>query len=123
MQAGNSITFYVPMYNPAYGTLKFRVNKGCGFSGYSGVTVLPGYGCGGSYKTNIFPNPVSDELQLEIIRENGDEIPANTIGTEGFKIGIYGQSGKEVFSFKTSDNQVTLDVSRFYYLHILHKRD
>lgn len=65
-QNQNSITLYVPSYNSQYGTVLASVNNGCGTSGYSGITVYPGFGCGGSYYMSVYPNPAKEELVVEM---------------------------------------------------------
>ncbi|TAL75072.1 MAG: hypothetical protein EPN88_03430 [Bacteroidetes bacterium] len=53
-QYQNTIRLQTPMY-PYYGTVRVSITNACGTSAYSGITVYPGYGCGGYY--TIYPNP------------------------------------------------------------------
>ncbi len=124
-QSANFITLYVPS-NPVYGTVRFRVNNGCGYSEYSGITVFPGYSCSsGMYDVNVYPNPVSDELNLVMLGESGNEIQKENSTDQDFEISLYDVKGHQVSSFKTKETKITIDVSKikngFYYLHILYK--
>ena len=47
-----------------YGTVRVKIDNGCGFSNYSGITVYPGY-CGGYYMS-FSPNPTTGETTLTI---------------------------------------------------------
>ena len=67
-QSTNTIRLYVPSGNSQYGTVRVTVNNGCGATGPTGVTVFPGYSCGGfltSGEFTIYPNPASEQLTIE----------------------------------------------------------
>ncbi len=49
---------------PDYGTVRVSITNACGTSGYSGITVYPGSGCGGYY--SLYPNPASDNVTILI---------------------------------------------------------
>ena len=68
-QMDDWIRLRVPLYNPNYGTVRVSVTNECGPSGYTGITVYPGWGCGGYY--SVFPNPSAYEI--EIIANSQDE--------------------------------------------------
>jgi hypothetical protein len=125
-QSANFITLYVPSYNPDYGTVRFRVNNGCGYSDYSGITVYSGYNCtSGIYDVNVYPNPVSDEVNLVMLGESGNKIQKDKSPDQDFEISLYDVKGYQVSAFKTRETEITIDVSKlkngFYYLHILYK--
>lgn len=71
-QASNYITLYVPQSNPSYGPVQFTVNNGCGNSS-NGVTAFPGYGCP-TYLLKTFPNPVSDEITIELAQVDDNQL-------------------------------------------------
>jgi len=63
-QWDNKIQLRTPQYNMNYGTVRVKINNGCDFSNYSGITVYPGY-CGGYYMS-FTPNPTTGETVLTI---------------------------------------------------------
>ena len=63
-QNQNYIRLKTPMYNPQYGTVRVAINNTCGISGLSGITVYPGYNCGGYYMA--FPNPSSSYVDIDV---------------------------------------------------------
>jgi hypothetical protein len=63
----NTIRLKTPLYNPDYGTVRASITNACGTSGYTGVTVYPGY-CGGYYMSS--PNPGSDYIDIDILPSN-----------------------------------------------------
>ena len=76
-QSTNTIRLYVPTYNAQYGAVRVSVNNGCGSSGFTGVTVFPGYSCGGFLTTGgftIYPNPADEQLTIE----QTENTPSNT---------------------------------------------
>jgi len=62
-QWDNNIQLQTPQYNMTYGTVRVRITNACGTSGYSGITVYPGY-CGGYYMA--FPNPSSSYVDIDV---------------------------------------------------------
>lgn len=125
-QSGNQITLYVPSSNPSYGTVRFRVDNGCGYSGYSGVTVFPGYSCGSfPYSIKIYPNPATEEFQLEIEQFDDNEIQKQALGNENFDVEFFGPMGSRIASYSFTERKKTIDVRGlkpgFYYLHIRYK--
>ena len=61
-QMDNWIRLRVPQYNPNYGTVRVSITNYCGSSNYTGITVYPGWGCGGYY--SVFPNPSDSEIEI-----------------------------------------------------------
>jgi hypothetical protein len=59
----NNITLQTPA-SPDFGTVRVAITNACGTSGYSGITVYPGYNCGGYY--SLYPNPASTIVNIEI---------------------------------------------------------
>jgi len=69
-QSANSISYYVPANSPDYGAVQASIYNGCGsYSGYSGITVFPGYSCGGSFSLSVFPNPASSDLTIALLAD------------------------------------------------------
>ena len=67
-QADNTIRLKTPMYNPDYGTVRAKITNACGTSSeYSGITVYPGYNCGGYYMAS--PNPTVEYTEIDIASE------------------------------------------------------
>jgi len=66
-QWDNNILLQTPQYNMTYGTVRVKTTNACGTSGYSGITVYPGYNCGGYYMAA--PNPSSSYVDIDIITE------------------------------------------------------
>jgi len=138
-QGQNYITLSVPQYSqPDYGTVSARVNNGCGgWSNYSGLTVYPGYGCGGSgyYSYSVYPNPTSGILTIEAIREEVPEASvltgseenalAESVEIEEFDYALYDMVGSPVRIGQSSDLRSSIDTSGFkkgmYHLRIVHK--
>jgi len=113
-QSANTISLYVPMYSPDYGTVRARVANGCGsYSGYSGVTVFPGYGCG-SFYFSVFPNPASESLTVALVKvdDSADNEILKSIGkdTTTFAASLKTFAGKKVFGQRSTKGEVRLDV-------------
>ena len=72
----NHITLQTPS-SPYYGTVRVSITNACGTSGYSGITVYPGYGCGGYF--SMYPNPASDVVTITI------NVPESIV-TEGIDV-------------------------------------
>jgi hypothetical protein len=73
-QYQNTMRLQTPS-SPYYGTVRVSVTNACGTSGYSGITVYPGYGCGGYF--SIYPNPASNEVTISI-NETVTEVTQDT---------------------------------------------
>lgn len=70
-QFGNSIIYLLPTYSqPDYGTVTVSVNNGCGASPYAGITVYPGYGCYSYSSFNVYPNPATSSLTVELVEND-----------------------------------------------------
>ncbi|MCH6198665.1 S8 family serine peptidase [Aquiflexum sp. LQ15W] len=124
-QSGPNITFYVPS-NPNYGTVRFRVNNGCGFSEYSGITVFPGYNCSAfPYSVNVYPNPAIDQFKFEIQQPKNYRDFMERGAEEKFEVEFYDQNGNMVSSFETFKWEETLNLSKlgsgFYFLQIKYR--
>jgi hypothetical protein len=66
---------------------KSIINNRCGASGYTGVTVYPGYSCGGYYYS-FYPNPANDELTVAVLDDRDGKPLADDISVPsrlGFK--------------------------------------
>ncbi len=104
-QNQNWITLQTPYY-PYYGTVRVSITNECGSSNYSGITVYPGYNCGGYY--SMYPNPASDEVTITINQpdqifediEISDIEVSNIISKDQttYTISIYNSSGTLVSS-------------------------
>jgi len=118
-QQSNWITLYVPMYNTEYGTVRASITNSCGTSGFSGITVYPSGGCP-TYSFSVYPNPASDELNIEREFEDGK----TSEESEDYEIKLYDESGKEVMYQKTKKDKTTFQIANlkkgYYYLHIFH---
>ena len=105
-QAVNYITLQLPQYNPDYGPVQVSVNNGCGTT-VNGITAFPGYGCG-SYLMNIFPNPVQEEITVEMTATdaalNSQELPKIS------EVRLVNFDGETVRSSNKVDGTVKLNV-------------
>ena len=70
-QYQNTVQLQTPMYNMTYGTVQVSVTNECGTSGYSGITVYPGYGC--PHYFTVYPNPASDNVTITLV-ENSSQV-------------------------------------------------
>jgi hypothetical protein len=120
-QSANTIRLRVPQYNPNYGTVRVSVNNGCGASGYSGITVYPGYGCGG-YLYSWYPNPTEDQLTIEVVSDS-DGKPLKNGALITYEAYIYDKNSKLVKYMKGNANQMVIDLSDLkpgqYFLNII----
>ena len=81
----NTIQLQTPS-NPNYGPIRVSITNCSGTSGYSGITVYPGSGCGGYFM--LFPNPASDEVNITI-NENSPffaTVDSSSIRTDNAKV-------------------------------------
>jgi hypothetical protein len=140
-QSGNQIALYVPSYNPQYGTVRVSITNNCGTSPFSGVTVFPGYSCGGYLTAGefvIYPNPADEHLVIEqseiltdLIQEDSTasqslELKLNTTQkTESFSARLYDSKQFLVAEGVSQDTKIQLDTSKLpsgtYYLNIYFK--
>lgn len=118
-QSANTIYLYVPTYNPDYGTVQVSVSNGCGgYSGYSGITVYPGYGCGGGYYFSVYPNPATSSMTVELIEE--DEVINDSLETtaespdkksKAFAIEIATENGRKKIAQKSEGKSLSINTS------------
>jgi hypothetical protein len=120
-QYQNQITLYVPQYNPQYGTVRVSINNGCGASGYTGVTVFPGYSCGGYYYS-FYPNPANDEITVAVLNDRDGKPLADNISVP-FEVMIYDGNQTELVRTTSKSNTAILNVSGLkkgaYYVKIV----
>jgi hypothetical protein len=97
------------------------VNNGCGASGYTGLTVFPGYSCGGYYYS-YYPNPTTEELTIEVMNQSDGKPLTNGIAVS-FDSYIYDDKQTEVMHLVGKDNRAVFDLSGLkkgkYYLQIV----
>lgn len=126
-QSANTIVLYVPQNNPDFSPpVTFSVNNGCGWSGYSGLTVAPGYGCGGGYYGySVYPNPASDFVQIEPMLLELYKTFADSIGKEPFVVKVFDENGTELMQQSSDGGKIEISIARlkngFYYIHIFNK--
>jgi Zn-dependent metalloprotease len=114
-QYQNTILLQTP-YSPQYGVVRVSITNSCGTSGYSGITVYPSYNCGGYFL--IYPNPTSDELNIEInesaINAINDSLLPNLDNNEiekSFEIRIFNSMGFLLKSTNESGLNFSIPVS------------
>jgi hypothetical protein len=140
-QSANTITLSVPQNNPDFfPSVRFRVNNGCGWSGYSGLTVAPGPGCGGGYyySYSIYPNPSSDYLTVEPrLKEEFKKIEPEVrdlfksmeaeLMPDPFVVSIYNVHEELLFEISSKGEKVTISLEDFepgnYFVHIQNKTE
>lgn len=126
-QSANTVTLYVPQYNPDFfPAVRFRVNNGCGWSEYSGLTVAPGYSCGGGYYGySIYPNPTSDVLTVEPGIKELFKSMEDSVETEPFTVTVLDENGKEMETVTSKGDKIQMSLknlkSGFYFIHIYNK--
>jgi hypothetical protein len=117
-QYDNFTRLYVPQYNPQYGTVRVSITNACGTSGYSGITVYPGYNCG--YYFVYYPNPTNSDLKVEAI----DATTENTLENSDldFSVSLFDENQILMRNGKNDNNKIVIDVSNLpkgiYFLHI-----
>lgn len=139
-QNANTITLYVPENNPEFfPPVRYRVNNGCGWSGYSGLTVAPGPGCGGYYYSySIYPNPSSQFLTIEPnlkdefkdmeseVRDLFRSMEAELM-PDPFVVKIYNVKEELLFETSSKGDKVTISLEEFkpgnYFVHIENKTE
>ncbi|MCH6200187.1 T9SS type A sorting domain-containing protein [Aquiflexum sp. LQ15W] len=126
-QSANTITLYVPQYNPDFfPAVRFRVNNGCGWSEYSGLKVAPGYSCGGGYYGySIYPNPTSDVLTVEPEIKELFKSMEDSVETEPYTVTVLDENGKEMEKATSKGDKIQISLrnlkSGFYFIHIYNK--
>lgn len=126
-QSANSITLYVPQNNPDFSPpVRFSVNNGCGWSEYSGLTVAPGFGCGGGYYGySVYPNPSSDFVQIEPMLLEHYKSLADSIEKEPFVVKVFDENGTELIQQSSDGSKIEIPIAKlkngFYYIHIFNK--
>lgn len=126
-QSANNITLYVPQYDPEFfPPVRFRVNNGCGWSNYTGLTVAPDYNCGsGYYGYSIYPNPTSDILTVEPELKDFFKSMKDSLETEPFTVTVFDENGQQMETVKSEGEKVQLSLRNlkrgFYFIHIYNK--
>ena len=106
-QWDNNIQLRTPQYNMTYGTVRVRITNACGTSGYSGITVYPGYNCGGYYMA--FPNPGSNYVDIDVnpkMSTSMEEIYNNDIS-----LSLYNKMGTVVLNSNVESLPYRIDTS------------
>jgi hypothetical protein len=85
------------------------VDDGCGASGYTGVTVYPGYSCGGGYIYSYYPNPAKDKLTVEVF-DQPDGKPLDVGFTIPFMTYIYDGRQKELMHAASNANKAVFNI-------------
>lgn len=139
-QSANTITLYVPQNNPDFfPPVRFSVNNGCGWSGFSGLTVAPGPGCGGYYYSySIYPNPSSQFLTIEPqLKEEFKKIEPEIhdlfrsmeaeLMPDPFVVSVYNVNEELLFETSSKGEKVTISLEKFksgnYFVHIQNKTE
>ena len=136
-QGTNWISLRVPQYStPDYGVVEARVNNGCGWSPYTGVTVYPGYSCGGVYSYSVFPNPANSSLTIE--RTLDDELIQTDINADkplrqdsqaigDIIIKLFDKTGQLVKTKISRNNKTVINISGLkeglYHLKIIYNEE
>lgn len=96
------------------------MNNGCGVSA-NGLTVFPGYGCGGYYAISIYPNPATEELTVEMRAENN----VDALSSESPKIDevlLVNSESEKVKSSVQTANKYKFDLRGLkkgrYFIHV-----
>ena len=121
-QSTNTIRLQTPSFStPDGGTVRVNVNNGCGWSGFSGITVYPV--CFSALQAeavegfNQYPNPSGKTLTVEQTDHSRDVGP--------YSIELYNNYGEKVTTIGTSDRKVDINTSSLpeghYVLKIIYK--
>jgi len=103
----NWIRLKTPKYNPQYGTVRVAITNACGTAGPSGITVYPGYNCGGYYMA--FPNPGSNYVDIDVnpkMSTSMEEIYNNDIS-----LSLYNKMGTVVLNSNVESLPYRIDTS------------
>ena len=103
----NWIRLKTAMYNPQYGTVRVRITNTCGTSGYSGMTVYPGYNCGGYYMA--FPNPGSNYVDIDINPKMSTSM--EDIYNNDISLSVYNKMGIVVLNSNVESLPYRIDTS------------
>ena len=131
-QSANTISLYVPMYNPDYGAVSARINNGCAFSSYSGLTVYPGFGCGSGFYFSVYPNPASSILTVEMVEEEksaSEENMTNLLNETNtrYSVELLTDYGRRVVAQNSEAGIVSINTERLskglYILKIITKNE
>ncbi len=117
-QYDNFTRLYVPLYNPDYGTVRVSITNTCGASGYSGITVYPGYGCG--YYL-VYPNPASEQITISYNEDSLNRFPDGE--SKSFEVIIYDKNINNVYKGNSDGSDLIVKTSGFpegkYYVNIV----
>lgn len=103
-QGPNYIQYFVPQ-SPDYGPVQVSINNGCG-NNTNSITAYPGFSCGGFMMT-IYPNPVQDELTVQMTQTNevsGQKVPKID------EVRLLNSEGETVLSSDEKESQIKLNV-------------
>jgi hypothetical protein len=123
-QWNNNVQLATPQYSMTYGTVRVAVTNACGTSGYSGITVYPGYNCGGSFMAS--PNPGSDFMEISpALNEAGT---LKTIQTDlDITVKVFNSMGRIQFTSKLDRLPYRIDTSTLldgnYIIQIIDKNN
>lgn len=107
-QYSNNIQLYTPQYTMTYGTVRAAITNVCGTSGYSGMTVYPGYNCGGYYMAS--PNPGSEYLELNTAMNESGNLKAVSSDLD-ITVKVFNSLGALQYSSKLNSLPYRLDTS------------
>ncbi len=106
-QYNNFVHLYTPS-SPNYGTVRVSITNSCGTSGYSGITVYPGY-CGGYYM--MMPNPSSTYIDLDV--DSQKTTASEVITGNDITISIVDKMGTPIFSQNVTSLPYRIDTGKF----------
>jgi len=104
-QFSNKIKLRTPQSSPDGGTVRVSINNGCGWSGFTGITVFPG-----CFFFSTFPNPSSEELTIAV-NQKADKDLDNPLLKEEFMAELYNDSGVKVRSVATRQKEVKMNTA------------
>lgn len=129
-QSANTISYYVPQYNPNYGTVRVSVYNGCGTTPHTGITVYPGSGCsGGGYYFTIFPNPSTALITVELVQENAEVVADSEkeFSDLVYSIELVNDNGKKMLTETSKSKIISFETVNFpkglYFLNIILKNE
>jgi len=107
----NHIQLQTPILpeNMTYGSVRVSVTNACGTSsGYSGITVYPGYNCGGYYMAS--PNPAATHTEIDIASEDAKEL--ETSYDSNITLTVVDKMGSPVMKVNVESLPYKLDTSK-----------
>ncbi len=123
-QWNNNIQLATPQYSMTYGTVRVAVTNACGTSGYSGITVYPGYNCEGSYMAS--PNPGSDFIEISLAPNEAGTLKAIQEDID-IIVKVFSSMGRIQFTSKLDRLPYRIDTSTFldgnYIIQIIDKNN